>query len=181
MQETDHDEKRNWIRHSEFERKKARSSSKGQKGKYKTKQIFWAYHLYSHLFDRHPCPEGGKSEPYLAGVGNLSQNFQVFSAEYKWYIFKYGGVLSFTSKSLSRKLWFDGFNPWCTVIHQAITIQLNSCFCAWTSWLTRSLVTWHNFWRRSFDSEQQAYPDLTLLARLVRSKANCATAHKPLL
>ena len=129
----------------------------------------------------HPCPEGGKSEPYLAGVGNLSQNFQVFSAEYKWYIFKYGGVLSFTSKSLSRKLWFDGFNPWCTVIHQAITIQLNSCFCAWTSWLTRSLVTWHNFWRRSFDSEQQAYPDLTLLARLVRSKANCATAHKPLL
>ena len=84
-------------------------------------------------------------------------------------------------KSISRKVWFDGFSPWCTVIHEVIAIQLSSYFCAWTSWLSISLVTWHNFWRRSFDSEQQAYPDLTLLARLVRSKANCATAHKPLL
>ena len=47
--------------------------------------------------------------------------------------------------------------------------------------LTVDIVGYVSFWRRSFDSEQQAYPDLTLLARLVRSKANCATAHKPLL
>ena len=54
-------------------------------------KFFFAYHLYSHLKSR-----DGESEPYLAGVGNLNRNFQVFSAEYKWYIFKYGGVLSFT-------------------------------------------------------------------------------------
>ena len=40
MQETDHDEKRNWIRHSEFERKKARSSSRDRKANTKQSKFF---------------------------------------------------------------------------------------------------------------------------------------------
>ena len=102
----------------------------------------------------------------LGGQKFKRTTFQLFKCP----VGKAGGCWNFKLidayklKSMSRKVWFDGFSPWCTVIHQAIAIQLSSYFCAWTSWLTISLVTWHNFWRRSFDSEQQAYPDLTLRA-----------------
>ena len=44
------------------------------------------------VFYCRPCPGDGKSEPSLAGVGNLYRKCQVFPADYTCFIAKYGGV-----------------------------------------------------------------------------------------